>query len=493
MTGFGGETLSLFFHRVRDLVKRPAVTCPPDLSVVEVARRMLRADVGSIVVTAADGRPLGIVTDRDLRRKVVAERRDAGATTAATIMSSPVIAIQGGAFAFEAVLEMTRREIHHLLVVDVDRPAAVVSSHDFLLLQGTHPVTLAREIGRAPSLPALAVLGGDVTRLVRRLVDEGGTAYDIGQIVAELNDRMVVRALGLTATSLHEAGEPPPPVGYCWLALGSEARREQTLRTDQDNGLVYADPPPEVREQAEAYYRRFAVAAVASLTTAGFPHCPAGHMASTPRWCQPVATWVAYFRQWLDETTPERILDASIYFDLRPLAGDLELAAPLLDVIHGEAPKQRIFLAMLARDVASRRLPVTLLGNVAVKRSGPRRGTVDLKGAGMLQIVGAGRLHALELGLRAVNTVDRFRAAGAQGVYREEEVREITDAFQHLMRLRLLHQLERIEQGEAPDNDVDPRRLSHADRLLLREALRTVSRVQAGIRERFATDVMGGV
>jgi CBS domain-containing protein len=478
---------------VRDLIGRPLVTCPPGLSAAEVARQMLREGVGSLIVTGDDGRPLGIVTDRDLRRKVVAEGRDAAATTAAAIMSAPLVTIEPGAFAFEAVLEMTRREIHHLLVVEDGRPVGMVSSHDFLLLHTAHPVALAREITRAVSLPALAELAGRVTRLVRRLVDEGGTAHDVGRIVAELNDRLVVRALGLVAGALEEAGEEAPPVPYCWLALGSEARREQTLRTDQDNGLVYADPPPGLAERAEAYYRRFAAAAIDALVEVGFPRCPAGAMASNPRWCRPVAAWTGYFRQWLEETTPQRVLDACIYFDLRPLVGDLGLARPLLDVVRVEAPRRRIFLGFLARDVVTRRVPLTFLGRVAVQRRGPRRGTVDVKVAGGLQLVGAGRLHALELGLAETNTVSRFRAAGAHGIYREAEVREITDAFQHLMRLRLLHQLEQVERGEAPDNHVDPARLSHADGVLLRDALRTVTRVQAGIRERFATDLVPGL
>jgi CBS domain-containing protein len=485
-----GETLSLFFHRVRDLVKRPAVTCAPGLSAVDVARRMLREGVGSILVTADEARPLGIVTDRDLRRKIVAEGRDAATTSAAAIMSSPLVTIQAGAFAFEAVLEMTRREIHHLVVVEEGRPIGVVSGHDFLLLQRTHPVALARELARAPSVAELARLAPRITALVRRLVDEGGTAYDIGQIVAELNDRLVVRALGLTAGALEEAGEDAPPVPYSWIVLGSEARREQTLRTDQDNGLVYADPPPELQERAASYYRRFGAAAIETLVGLGFPRCPAANMASNPRWCRPVSVWAGYFRRWLEETTPERMLEAQIYFDLRPLVGPPPLVEPLLEIIHGEAPRHHVFLALLARDVIGQATPMTLFGNVAVRRRGAHRGTVDLKGAGVLQLVGAGRLHALELGLAETNTIDRFRAAGARGLYRDEEVREITDALQHLMRLRLRHQLDQIERGQPPDNHVNPRHLSHADRLLLREALRTVNRVQAGVGDRFMTSMM---
>jgi CBS domain-containing protein len=479
--------LSLFQHRVRDLVAGPPVRCAPEASAVDVARTMLRSGVGAVLVAPAEGAPIGIITDRDLRRKVVAAGREAASTRAAEIMSAPLITIPAAAFAFEALLEMTRREIHHLAVDDESRLIGVVSSHDFLRLQLTHPVTLAREIGRAVSLEALATHARRVTGLVRQLLDEGGTAYDIAQIVAELNDRIVVRALGLTAGRLEEAGEDAPPLPYCWLAFGSEARREQTLRTDQDNGLVYADPPPELAQRAAEYYGRFAADAIRALVSVGFPPCPGDFMASNPRWCQPASTWADYFRRWMGEPRPEQVLAACIFFDLRPLAGAVELGEGLRRLLQHEAPGQRAFLGLLARDVASQRVPLTWLGNVAVTRRGPHRGRVDIK-AGAQPVVGAARLDALVLGLATTNTIDRLREAGARGVYRDDEVREITDAYQHLVRLRLIHQLEQVAHGEQIDNAVDPRRLSHANALLFRDALKTISRVQAGIRDRYATD-----
>jgi CBS domain-containing protein len=480
--------LSLFLHRVRDVIRREAVTCASGTPVAELARRMGREHVGSMIVVDGAGDPIGIVTDRDLRGKVVAEGRDPVVTTAEQIMSAPLATIRPSAFAFDALLDMTRRQIHHLAVVDDGRLAGVVSSHDLLMLQTTHPVILARAITTASSLEALAALAGQVTVLVAGLVDEGGAPYEIGQIVAELNDRLVLRVLGLAGEALEAAGETPPPIGYCWIALGSEARREQTLRTDQDNGLVYADPPAGLTEPVARFYARFAKEAIGGLVRIGFPPCPGGSMASNPRWCQPLGVWTEYFRGWMTSASPANILAASIYFDLRPLAGATELAASLAGIVHDEAPQHRGFLATVARDVVSRPVPLTVFGNVRLQRRGPHRGAVDVKGAGSLQLVGAARLLALQLGLGETNTIERFREAAAHGVLVETEVGEITDAFQHLMRLRLRHQLAQLQLGDPPDNYVTPATLSHADALLFRDALRTVRRVQGTIRERFATD-----
>jgi CBS domain-containing protein len=482
--------LPLFRHRVRDLVKRPLVTCGAAASAVDVARQLSRERVGSVVVVDGEGRPVGIVTDRDLRRRVVAEGRDPGSIDAGAIMSAPLIAIRPSAFAFEAVLEMTRHHIRHLVVVDDTRAVGVVSSRDIMVLSTTHPVTLAREIGRAGTLDALADLARQITVLVRQLVDEGGNAYDIGQIVAELNDRLVLRVLGLTLEELAEASETAPPVSWCWIALGSEARREQTLRTDQDNGLVYGDPPEDLAEPAARFYRSFAERAIDGLVKVGFPPCPGGSMASNPRWCQPLTVWQGYFRDWMTTSSPTHVLEASIYFDLRPLAGAGELAASLSGIVRAEGPQRRGFLETVARDVVSRPVPLTMFGNMRVPRDGAHPGALDVKGAGSLQLTGAARLLALQLGLAETNTVDRFRAAAAAGALGALDVGEITDAFQHLTRLRLRHQLEQLEHGEVPDNLVAPDSLSHADALLFRDALQTVRKVQAAIRERFATDFL---
>jgi CBS domain-containing protein len=472
----------LFMRRVRDVVSRAAVTCGPGTTAADVARLMSREAVGSVIVIA-DGRPAGIITDRDLRRKVVAEGRDARTTTAETLMSSPLISVPPDAFVVDALVAMTRAGIHHLGVVADGGLRGVMSSSDVLRLALPHPVALSRAIAAAPSVAALHSLATDVTGVVRRLVTSGASAYDVGALVAELNDRLVRRVLDLTAASLSAAGHLPP-VPYSWLVFGSEARREQTLRTDQDNGLVYADPAPDETAAAAAYYARFAEAVVGALVTIGFPPCPGNIMASNPAWCRPLGGWRESFARWLDHPSPSEVLAVCIHFDLRAIAG--HLGEELRTFITHEAPKHRVFLALLARDVVSRRPPLTVFGRLAT-----RRGGLDIKGAAALPLVGAARVGALELGLREVNTIDRFRAAGARGLYTAAETEEIADAYRHVLRLRLVHQLAQLDTGTEPDNRIDVSRLSRADELLLRDALRTVRRVQAGLRGRFRTDLLG--
>jgi CBS domain-containing protein len=275
------------------------------------------------------------------------------------------------------------------------------------------------------------------------------------------------------------------------MVFGSEARREQTLRTDQDNGLVYADPALDQATPAQRYFAALADEAIGGLLAAGFPPCPGGAMASNPHWCQPLATWIGYFREWLARPTPEHVLAASMYFDLRTVAGASELGDTLAALVRHEAPRQRRFLTTMAADVVDRPVPLRLLGGVRLPRFGPQRGTLDLKGAGGLQLVGAGRLHALELGLPETGTAERFTSAADRGLYTLVEATEIVDAHDDLLRLRLVHQLDCLREGRPPDNRVIVGQLSHRDRMLLQEDLTTVARVQGKLRERFATDYAG--
>jgi CBS domain-containing protein len=478
-----GGSLPLLVLRVRDLARRPPATLGAEAPVRAAARLMAAENVGSVLVTDASGVAIGIVTDRDLRRRVLAESRDPD-TPLRLVMSSPLATIPPDALAFEALLEMTRRNVHHLAVVDGDRLLSVLSSGDFLPLQTTHPVALAREIESGASLADLRTLVPRITRLVAVLARAGTPPPDIGRVVAELNDRVVRRVLALVEARLEQAGQPPPAVPWAWLALGSEGRREQTLLTDQDNALVFADvEDPAARAAAGGYFQTLARETVGALVELGFPPCPGGWMASDPRWCQPLSGWLASFDRWI-RAADVSVLAASICFDLRVVVGDSTLAAALWAAILAPSAERRIFLRHLAKDVVRRPPALGFLGRFRANT----RGAVDLKQHGTFPVVGAARVLALEMGSDVTNTVERLRAVGLHGLLTPAIVAAVTEAYSFVLRLRLAHQLERIEAGHPADNQVDPRRLSHADRVGLRDALRAVEQIRAVIRDRYLTD-----
>ncbi|HEY5725988.1 MAG TPA: DUF294 nucleotidyltransferase-like domain-containing protein [Methylomirabilota bacterium] len=481
--------LPLFVRNARDLIKGPPVTCAPTTPVSEAAQLMTARGIGSVVVADAAGAPIGIVTDRDLRSRVVASGLPGNAPVT-VIMSSPLRSVGPAVRAFEALLEMTRGGFHHLGVVEEGRLIGVVSSHDMLGLQAAHPVGLAREIEIAESLDALVTVAPRLQRVVQWLAGMGVGAVEIGRILAELNDRLVRRTLALVESALDRDGAGRPPVGYSWLAVGSEGRREQTLRTDQDNGLVYADPAPDRAGHAEAYFTRLAEAAGAALARLGFPPCPGGFMASNPRWRRSLSAWLQEFASWMDTPEPQRLLFASLYCDLRPVAGDEEPARALSGWVCERAPSATLFLRFMARDALERRPPLGLLGGFALPRSGPHRGRLDLKAGAIFPVTHALRVYALSLGVPETNTLDRLSAAEARGAITIEDARDLRQAFEVVSRLRLGHQLEQLDAGLASDNWIDPAQLGKSDRLLLKEALKTVGWLQRMLEDRFQTNLV---
>jgi len=482
--------LALFVRRVSELVKRQPVTCGAETSVSEAAVLMTRLGVGSVIVTAADGAPAGIVTDRDLRTRVVAEARPAD-TPLRSIMSSPVIHVDPGCLAFDALLEMTRRRIHHLAVVADGRLVGVVSSHDIILLQGAQPVALVRDIEGAETLDQLVTAAPRIQAMVRWLVGAGAGVLEIGRIVAELNDRLVGQALALVVSTLEQQGEGKPPLPYAWLVAGSEGRREQTLKTDQDNALVYQDPSTTQRENVARYFARLSGAMGEGLVRLGFPVCPGGFMASNPIWCQPDSVWRDHFASWMDAPEPQQVLRASLFFDLRPIAGDIGLGEALWTWVCDRAPSQRLFLGYMAKAALERQVPLGLFGGFAVERSGVHKGTLDLKARGIFPTTQAIRVCALSVGLRETNTMDRLAGLAAAGLYSEAEAKEVRDAHGTISRIRLSHQLARLDAGLPADNFLDPRTLGKVDRMLLKEAFKAVAWLQRDVQDRFRTALVG--
>ncbi len=480
----------LFVRRARDLVKGPPVTCSPSTPVADAARLMSERSVGSVIVAGPDGEPQGIVTDRDLRTRVLGNGLEPR-PPAALVMSSPLLSVESEHTAFDALLEMTRRNIHHLGVLTGGRLIGVISSHDLLGLQEAHPVAVAREIETATDVDALARGAARVESVVRWLVSGRAAPIDIGRIVAELNDRLVRRALGLVQVGPDTGGNGRPPVAFSWLVAGSEGRREQTLKTDQDNALVYQDPPPGDEAVTATYFERLARAMSEVLIRVGFPPCPGGFMASNPRWRQPESVWSRCFTSWMETPQPEAVLQASLFFDLRSVGGAEEIGRRLWEWVCETAPSRTLFLRHMARAALDRQAPLGFFGGFVVERSGPYKDRLNLKARAVFPMTQAMRVYALSLGARETNTMDRLKAAGEQGIFTSAEVSELSDAYEVIARLRLAHQLARLDGGAPPDNFIDPRTLGKTDRLLLKEAFKTIAWLQQGLEGRFQTGLVG--
>ena len=479
-----GSTEQLLYSlAVGDVARHAAVSCIETSTIREAAKTVTSSKSGAVFVVDSAGRAIGAVTDRDFAKKVVAGGISIEEPVT-RIMTSPVVSVESNDRLFQTLLIMLSRNIHHILVTQDGAPMCVLTSHDLMLLQGKSPVSLARHIEQQQTLDDLVVAQKRIGELMPLLMREGARASHITRVVAELNDRVITRVLELAEEKL---GTPPVP--YCWIVLGSEGRREQTFKTDQDNALIYADPPTELRSQAADYFEKLAVYAQEALERCGYPACTGGWMASNPRWRMPLAAWQAMFQEWIGEAAYHAVEDALILLDMRPVTGDFSLYETLSAGITEQLKTASFFKSILACISVGRKPPLGFFRTFVLDRSGEHKEELDIKSTGTGPIVEAARLFAVDAGIAQTNTVDRLSTLRAAGYMDEKVLLEMQEAFEFLTLLRLENQLQQAREGQPLSNYVNPRKLTHLQKGLLREAFQTVARVQSLIDDRFRTAV----
>lgn len=465
--------------RLADLIRRPPVAIGPRATIRDAAQLMARERVSSVLVRDGE-RLVGILTDRDLRTRVLAQGRDP-ADAVDTVMTRDPATAGTDALAFEALMEMVDRSIHHLPVLDgAGRVAGLVSSTDLMRLEHNNPVYLVADISAAPDVDGLAQLGARIPVIVEQLVAEDASAQDIGRVVTALGEAIERRLLVLA-----EADLGPPPVPYCWVVLGSQARHEQGLGSDQDNCLVLAH---DVTPEQDDYFAALARQVSAGLVACGYPPCPGKVMATNPRWRASVSTWRTHFGRWLDTPEPQAVLNGSIFFDMRPLHGDHRLVDDLRGDVLARTRGARLFLSYLAGHAVARRPPIGFFRGLVLEKEGEHRARLDLKAGGVAAVVELARVHALLGGHPEVNTQARLVEAMRAGSLSPGLGAELQDAFEFVAYLRLRHQGRAVRAGREPDNFVDPATLTDFERRHLRDAFRIVRSAQQALTQRLPVD-----
>jgi CBS domain-containing protein len=473
-----GSDRLLFTTQVQDLVLRDVISAREDTPIRRAAKVMSEHRISSLLIRGADNRIVGIITDRDLRNKVVASGLSVE-TPVRNIMTSELVTIDSRDYCFEIVLRMIRHNIHHIVVLKGGEVAGVVTNHDLMMLQGTSPLSLTKEIENQRSLEGLIPVSKKINNIVGLMLKEGARASNIIRVITELNDRLVRKTLELAEQRF---GKPPAP--YCWIVYGSEGRKEQTFKTDQDNAIIYADPADESQaDSCRKYFTLFSEFMRDSLIMLGFPACPADNMASNPKWCQPLRVWKKYFASWIDKPTSEAVLNSVTFFDFRPLYGDHLLAAELRDYLNRLLRDNRVFLGHLANLAIHNSPPIGFFNSFVVEKSGEHKNQLNLKIKGLAPLTDMIRLFALEKGIDRTTTVGRIEALQESHTIVAEYGADIRHAFEILMLLRIDHQYAQICQGQAPDNFIDPTRLSNLEKRSLKETFHLIAKVHKMIIE----------
>ncbi|MBC7192459.1 putative nucleotidyltransferase substrate binding domain-containing protein [Marinobacter sp.] len=450
---------------------RNPIVCSPDLPVRKAVARMHENNVGSIIITDDERHPVGIFTLRDLRT-MVAEEKAPLDTPIRQVMTRAPSRLTARADAFEAAMLMAEHHFAHICVVDEDdRLIGVVSERDLFSLQRVDLVNLARTIGTASHLRTLVSLRSDVSRLVDAMLAHGADSGQVVRIITTLNDVTVRRVLELNLK------KNDPGIPFTWLTFGSEGRQEQTLLTDQDNGILFRTPAGMTEDQVREKLLPFAEKVNRELAECGFTWCKGNIMASNPKLCLSGDEWNEWFLRFIDASTPQNLVYSSIFLDMRAVFGPREPLQELLQKVLGRIRKNKLFQKMLAGNAINRKPPLTMFRNFRYAPDGDKH-SLDLKRQGLAPFVESVRVFALANGVETANTLARMEALTRKGVFDEKDANAWQEAYSLIQAMRMRAHQEMLNKGDKLTNYINPDDLNPLDRRILRESFRQAQRLQ---------------
>ena len=468
--------------RLSEIMDRAPVTCSPQTAIRTVLQTMRDHRIGSMVAVE-DGIAVGMFTLHDVLNRVALPQTDLSQPIIG-VMSQRLTTLPSHALAYEAMLAMAKEGIRHLLVSDHGKFVGVLSEKDLFTLQRVSLREVGQSIRNAGTLADLKQAAHNIRQLGQNMLAQGISAEHLTQLTSTLNDLLSSRIIELECIAAGLQNPDSCQTTFCWLALGSEGRLEQTFHTDQDNGIIFITPHGQTPEAVRGSLLPVAARINATLAECGFPLCKGGIMASNPRWCLSLEEWKNVYADWIARGDAPVLLNASIFFDFRALFGNVTLAAQLRAWLHDKIKDNRRFLQLMADNALCNHPPLGVLRDFVVGKYGDSN-TLDLKVNGITPFVDAARIFALACGSNETNTVLRLRAAGLAWQIKADEVEAWAHSFHYIQLLRLRLQHEQVKQDAAFSNRVDPDTLNELDRRILKEAFRQARKLQKALESYF--------
>lgn len=466
-------------QRVKEAMSAGIISTSPSASIRNAAELMKLHRISSLLIEE-NKQLVGILTDRDLRSRVLANGVS-GNEVVEKVMTKWPHCIDVNSRLYDAHLKMMSEGVHHLPVVRDTTPVGILTLSDILRANNAEPLSLIREINRADTVDELSSAAKNLPGLVVKLIERDARAVEIGKIITSFSDGITKRLLKLA-----ERKFGTPPCDYAWLAFGSQARQEQVLGSDQDNGLLL----PDDIDIDDDYFKPFTEFVNDGLNNCGMPYCPGDIMAKTDKWRQPLKIWKNYFLNWIEKPSAMGIMHSSIFFDMRHIAGNVELSKNLREYVLERSKTNTIFLAMMCDNALLHSPPLGFFKTFVLESDGDHNQTLNLKKRGTIPIVDIARTYALSVGLKPLNTIQRLQAMEQAGVMSKELAYSLIDAHEFIAGIRLEAQGKQYRANVSVNNYLDPEELSALVRHQLKDAFNIVRDAQAAIRVRFGSGVL---
>ncbi|HHF3077821.1 TPA: DUF294 nucleotidyltransferase-like domain-containing protein [Vibrio diabolicus] len=471
--------------KARKILARDPVTLEATASIQEAAILMAEENVTSLLIVRPaeelteedDEQLLGILTDRDLCIRVLAQGIDTNIPVS-EVMSYDVVSLDYNAYVFEAMLTMLRYNVHHLPILKDKKPIGIIGMTDIVRYESQNSLLLVSSIFQQTSVEDLKQVSEQVKDCFVRMVNEDANAHMIGRAMSVIGSSFKQR---LAELAEQEFG--PAPIPYCLVAMGSMARDEQLIVTDQDNALIL-DNSYDVEMHGE-YFEKFAKFVCDGLAACGYAYCTGDIMATNPEWRKTRAEWEECFGNWIDNPTPERLLNSNIFFDLLGVHGRVKWAEQLSSFIVRRAKRNNRFLACMAYNAIRRTPPLGFFKDFVMEKDGRHRNSINLKRRGTAPLADLIRVHSLAIGSRSQNSFDRLDDINDAGILPKGRGMDLRDAMELIYMVRIRHQALDIENGDEPDNNIEPENMSEFERRNLKAAFQILSNAQNFIKFRY--------
>lgn len=475
----------LYSQKIESIQYRDIVWCYSSTPVYIAASLMARNKVSCLFVKDDQEKIIGFITDITIRDKVVAQLSDAN-NTVITIMDKPVVSINSGAYVYEAILMMFRTKTRYLLIEENGGYIGFQSRNKLLSEQAQSPLVFIQSVKSATAVAELKRKWQKVPEIVTQLLERGVNAEIANQVITTVADTIAIKVI---EGVINEVGEPPAK--FVFMVLGSEGRKEQTLKTDQDNAIIYEDKANEHRELVREYFLKFANIVSERLNDIGFSFCEGGFMARNHEWTHSLSYWKRSYKSWIEDALPETAIKFSTFFDCRALYGEFSIMDELKEFLDQELqkPLEKLFYYM-AKNALQYEPPLTFFKNIRTTTIGSQE-VFDIKKT-MTPIVDLVRVYALQNRIFAVNTGERLKALKQKNIFTETSFNELVQSYYFLMSMRLKNQANQIiNDKKEPDNYIDLNSLTKIEQGTLIEIFKTISNFQSRIRIYFTNNLFG--